>query len=117
MNKRKNYLLYTSIAFSIGSIIYGILGFIAHDFLDYPFNPTIGFLLYGFMGGLLIGGLLSGILLFTRIIKTQRQTLKILSIALFPITFFVIALGGIITFVPYWVYNLFQLRKEKVKKI
>ena len=112
MNKRREYLLYTLIAFSIGFIIYGMLAVIARNQINYPFSPIIGFFLYGFQGGILIGGFLSGILLFTSFIKTKKQLIKILSIILFPITFIVIVQVGIISFIPYWIYNLIQLNKK-----
>lgn len=113
MNQRKQYLLYSSVAFGVGFVIYGLLALAGRDALDYPFNPFVGFLLYGFLGGLLIGGLLSGILLFARIIKMEEQVIKVLAIILFPITFCVIALGGIISFIPYWIFNLYKISPNK----
>lgn len=117
MAKRKNYLIITLVSFGVGFFLYGILAACNREYLEIPLNGFVTFLIYGFLGGLLIGGLISGIILFANIIKGQKRFIKILSRVLFPITFMVICQGGILTFIPYGIYNFVALKKRRHREL
>ena len=71
-------------------------------------------LIYGLGGGGLIGGLISGIFLFSNFVKRQKLFIKIIICIFFPITFMFICLIGILSFIPYEIYNLIAMKKYQV---
>ena len=117
---RKNYLIYTSAAFSIGAIIYGVLSFlIISSFTELPILTKIFYLTGGSLaGGYLVCSILSGILLFKSFISNQSKKVKLFSIVFFPITIQIVIILGLFTTVPYFVHNVIQVRKRRfiVKK-
>ena len=115
MVKRKNYLIITLVSFGVGFFLYGILAACVRKYTEIPYNGFVTFLIYGFGGGLLIGGVISGIILFANIIKGQKLFIKILACVLFPITMIVICQGGILTFIPYGIYNFVALKKGGIE--
>lgn len=116
MVKRKEYLILTLSSFGVGFLIFGILAACSKKYLEIPFNDFLAFLIYGLLGGLLIGGLISGIMLFTNIIKRQKLFIKILACVLFPITLMAISYGGILSFIPYGLYNFVVLNRTAPSK-
>lgn len=109
--KRKEYFLLTLTSFLSGFLIFGILAVCGREYLKVPFNSLLTFLIYGLLGGLLFGGMISGILLFGRIIKRQKLFVKVIACVFFPLTLELICQGGILFFVPYGIYNYISMRK------
>lgn len=102
--ERKNYLLYVSVAFLVGAVIYGSLALFGINYDPVGFVQQNKFTLFLFSilgGGYLISSVLSGILLFTRFIKNQAQLIKILAIVFFFIRFYIIVLVGCFATIPY----------------
>lgn len=112
VKKRKEYLILTVIVFIVGFFLYGMLTFYNRELLEIPFNGFVTFIIYGLGGGVLMGGLLSGILLFANIVREKKLYIKIILGVFFPITFVLICFGGIITFIPYGIYNCVKLLNE-----
>lgn len=112
MENRKQYLFFTAVAFVAGFLFFGVLVFVNHSQLDVVMSRGVSLLLCGFLGGWLIAGLLSGVLIFARLIKTQQVFVKVMSIVFFPITLAVIVQGGFFSFFPYWIYSMFKLTKK-----
>lgn len=79
MINRKEYLILSSVSFGDGFFLYGILAAYSRESLKLPFNGFVAFLIYGILGGLLIGGIISGIILFANKIKGQKLFIKILA--------------------------------------
>ncbi|MDE6949628.1 MAG: hypothetical protein K2P64_01715, partial [Lachnospiraceae bacterium] len=79
--------------------------------LHIPYNTFMVFLLYGIEGGLLLGGLASGIIIFLDIIKRQKLYIKIILSVFFPITFVFVCFLGILSLIPYEIYNFVVIKK------
>jgi len=117
LKKKKEYLILTMVSFGIGFIIFGTIAACNKELLEIPWNPFFIVLLYGFGGGILVGGLISGIILFSNFIKNKKLFFKIILCILFPITFILICYIGILSFLPYEIYNFVVIRKLlKVQK-
>ncbi|MGM0240925.1 hypothetical protein [Enterococcus sp. AZ103] len=115
--ERKDYLFYVSIAFLVGSFLYGCLAFFpfVDSSLDLPMKTKIiNFILSTLLGGYLICSILSGILQFIRFIKKQSRLVKILSIVFFLITILIIIAVGFFSTLPYYIYNIWQVKKRKI---
>lgn len=110
--KRKEYFIFTSIFWWIGVVLYGGLAVAGKDILEIPLNFFWVILISGIGGGLLLGGLVSGIILFSRFFKRRTMSVKILLCVLFPFTIICIAYVGIFLFFPYGIYNFVVWRKE-----
>lgn len=76
--KRKEYFIFTNIFWWIGFIIYGVLAIAGKDLLEIPLNMIELVLISGMAGGLLLGGLASGIILFSRFFKNRTLFVKII---------------------------------------
>lgn len=110
--KRKEYLIYTLTFWCIGFVLYGGLAVAGRELLNIHWNIIFVVLVYGFGGGLLLGGLFSGIILFIRFIKNQKVSFKILLCIFFPITIILICQIGILSFIPYEIYNFICLKRK-----
>lgn len=113
MLDRKEYLILTSVTFGVDFFLFGILAACSSEYIKFPFNGFVTFLIYGFMGGLLFSGVTSGFILFTNIIKRQKLFIKILACVLFPLTLALIFQGGILTLIPYGIYNLVVMNRNQ----
>ncbi len=111
MEKRKKYALFTSVFWVVGFLIYGEMAAANRELLHIPWNTATVFLIYGLVGGLLLGGLVSGILFFTRLFQRQKTVTKILLCICFPITFMLSCLIGILSLIPYGIYNIIMIKK------
>lgn len=111
--KRKEYLILTIVSFGMGFVIFGGLIVANKELLGITLHIFVALLIYGLGGGLLIGGLISGIFLFSNFIKNQKLFFKVVMCVLFPITFMIICLVGILSFIPYEIYNLFVIKNIK----
>ena len=97
INERRFYIKVVSVFILLGMILYGGLAIFAR--FPYAF-------LYVLLGGIFLGGIASGIILFSRYMKQQKsKTLKILSYVFFPITFSIIINIGVVLLVPYYISN------------
>ena len=118
LKKRKNYYIFTNIFWWAGFILYGGMAVIGKESLGIPWNTFLILLVYGLGGGLLLGGLVSGILLFGGFFKRQSLFLKVVLCVFSPITVIIFWEAGIFSLVPYGIYNFFILRKiQKNQKI
>lgn len=113
LKKRKEYLILTIVSFGMGFVIFGGLIVANKELLGITLHIFVALLIYGLGGGLLIGGLISGIFLFSNFIKNQKLFFKVVMCVLFPITFMIVCLVGILSFIPYEIYNLFVIKNIK----
>lgn len=111
--KRKEYFIFTNIFWWIGFIIYGVLAIAGKDLLEIPLNMIELVLISGIAGGLLLGGLVSGIILFSRFFKNRTLFVKIILCIFFPLTIMCIFYVGIFSFFPYGIYNFIVWKRGK----
>lgn len=114
LEKRKEYLIFTIIFWLIGFVIFGGIASANKELLDIPWNTILIMLVYGLGGGLLLGGLVSGIILFSSFFKRQKLLFKIILCIFFPITFMLICLVGIFSFIPYEIFNFICIKKNRM---
>lgn len=112
LEKRKEYFMLTSIIFIIGFLLFGFTATCNSEVLEIPFNKFLVFLIYGLAGGVLVGGIMSGILISAQIIRRQKLIIKIILSIFFPITLILICYIGIFAVIPYGIYNFILLRKR-----
>ncbi|MCM1263108.1 MAG: hypothetical protein NC313_10345 [Butyrivibrio sp.] len=112
LEKRKEYLLFTLIFCCIGFVLYGGMAAAGRESLNIPWNTALTILIYGFSGAVLLGGLVSGIILFANFFKRQQLFFKIIMCIFFPITMSLICVLGILSLIPYEIYNFLCMRKE-----
>lgn len=113
LKKRKEYLILTNIFWWLGFLIFGGIAASSKQLLHIPYNTFMVFLLYGIEGGLLLGGLASGIIFFFDFIKRQKLYIKIILSVFFPITFVFVCYFGILSLIPYEIYNFIVMKKIK----
>lgn len=111
--KRKEYFVFTNIFWWIGFVLYGGLAAAGKGLLEIPLNIFWLVLMSGIAGGLLLGGLVCGIILFSRFFTNQALAVKIAICVFFPFTIMCIVCIGIFSFFPYGIYNFIVMRKEK----
>ena len=114
--KRKEYFIFTSIFWWMGFILFGVMMMVNIEVLDIPLSTFTVFLLYGLEGGLLLGGLVSGMILFVRFFKRQKLVVRVMLCLFFPVTFAVVCHIGILLFLPYGIYNFVAMKKNKIEK-
>lgn len=110
MKKRKEYLIFTIIFWSVGFVIYGGMAAANRELLGISWNVVWVILVYGLAGGLLLGGIVSGIILFSAFFAHQTLSHRIILCVFFPVTVMLICLVGILTLVPYEIYNFRKCR-------
>lgn len=110
LKKRKEYLIFTFTFFCTGFVLYGGLAAAGREMLGIPWNIILVILVYGLGGGYMLGGLASGIILFLNFIKRQELFFRIILCIFFPITFMIICLIGILSLIPYEIYNVICLK-------
>ncbi|WP_461812317.1 hypothetical protein [Faecalimonas sp.] len=116
--QRMMYLLWMVLGFSVGFIIYGTIGMKIHQDLS---EMVISFwenkILFGLqtaiLGGWLIAGILNGVYLFLKVINKMSLGIKILMI-LFTMPLFLLA--GLLSLIPYCIYQIAMIVKEREKK-
>lgn len=116
--QRMMYLLWMVLGFSVGFIIYGTIGMKIHQDLS---EMVISFwenkILFGLqtaiLGGWLIAGILNGVYLFLKVINKMSLGTKILMI-LFTMPLFLLA--GLLSLIPYCIYQIAMIVKEREKK-
>lgn len=110
--KRKEYLIFTMIFCCVGFVAYGGLAAANRETLDIPWNVILILLIYGLGGSLLLGGTVSGIILFSSFFKHRTLPVKIICCVFFPITLVLICSIGILTFIPYEIYNFIKMKRK-----
>lgn len=102
------YLSITLAAFVSGSLLYSLLALIPHT-NDSGFPPV---LLIAFVGGLLPGGIVSGIILASGFFSKKSAAFRTAAAFFWIITLPCIMYVGIASFLPYGIYNLVKIIKE-----
>lgn len=103
--QRQRYLIIVSIFIILGMILYGLLAAVFALF-------SCAFL-YALLGGIMFGGIASGIILFSRYMTQKSTAFKVLSYVLFPITLSIVSIVGYITLLPYYISNLIIFIRTK----
>lgn len=116
--QRIMYLLWMVLGYSVGFIIYGTIGLKVYQDLsemDILFlgNRTIFGLQAALLGGCLIAGVLNGVYLFFSVISRVSLAIKIVMV-IFTIPLFLVI--GPISLIPYCIYQIVMITKEREKK-
>lgn len=107
--QRQFYAITVGVIFALGNILYGGLALISN------MTPVI---VYAILGGMLPGGLASGIILVGRFMRQRKSTvLIVLACVLAPVTMLVIMAVGVYGVIPYYIYNLVLIKKTKAADI
>lgn len=109
---REEYLFTTMALFISSLLIYGCLGTFLQEEL-FKNNNFLQFLLFGGIAGYGFSSILSGIILFSRYISKKSILFKIICCCLFPLTFAIVVYVGVFSFLPYEIYNVIILLKDK----
>ena len=115
MNRKKRieYLIITLLLFVSGFLIYGLLGMMQ----PIDGNKLESFLSFGILGGWLPSMVVSIIILATRFFSKKSFKFKVIASILWPITFCLIGWAGILTYIPYQIYNIVKIIKDKPQDI
>ncbi len=98
IKQRRFYFIAVSIFILLGMVLYGGLAIFAR--FPYAF-------LYILLGGIFLGGIVSGIILFSRYMRQHKpRVLTILCCVFFPVTLLIIVNIGVALLVPYYISNL-----------
>lgn len=106
---RIEYLIIWICIFVSSAFLYGILGYLAELNGDSQFPSSI----VGGLGGILITGLFSSVVIAINFFKKRKMAFKIISAILFPITMICVIYVGVFANVPYQIYNIVKIIKEK----
>lgn len=106
--ERVGYLLCTVASFISGFIIFAYIG--THG----PWAPggvseSKVFMLFGLAGGLAVAVTLSGVILTTWVVRESSTVFKIIVAFLWPVTAACAVCVGIVTFIPYEIFNLIRI--------
>lgn len=118
--QRINYLLWIAFGYVIGFIIYGAMGVrLSRQLAEmgtetwlWANNGLLGIQL-GLLGGWLIAGIINGVYLLLRLLGKVSTIMKII-IIVFTIPFFLMA--GSVSVIPYSIYQIIMIIKEREKK-
>ena len=112
MNRKSRieYLAVTASTFISGFTIYGLVSTI-QPLADNSVIKT--FLLFGCMGWFGFSMFLSTIILAVRFFLKKNLKLKIFAAFLWPITLGCIFYVGILSYIPYQIYNIVKIIREK----
>lgn len=118
--QRINYLLCVGFGYAIGFIIYGAMGLKLYQALvememEFFFlgNRALFGLQLGLLGGWLIAGMMNGVYLLLKALSKLSMVMKIVMIV-FTIPFFLLA--GVISLIPYCIYQIVMIVKEREKE-
>lgn len=122
LTERKRYNFIISILFASGFFLFGAMSLMLSfsPYSDGPFQTfplavrvILAFIIYGFMGGWLISGVVGGFWLGIRYIRRQSRTFIVLACVLFFITYIVIVYVGLFAAIPFAIYNFIVIRRNK----
>ena len=118
--QRINHLLWIVLGYAIGFIIYSAMGLRLYQSLSMMDvelllwgNRALFALQIGLLGGWLIAGIINGVYLLLKAIGKVSTVVKIVVIV-FTIPFFLMA--GVISLIPYCIYQIVMIIKEREKK-
>lgn len=108
---RIEYLIIWICIFVTSAFIYGILVYVPEIDGGSQFPSSIA--VVGCLGGILISGLFSSIILAIKFFKRRKMVFKIVSAILWPITMICVIYVGVFANIPYQIYNIVKIIKEK----
>lgn len=122
--KWKSRILFLVISTSLFVVCSVIFSFIwnslyveAKDFFGViPFRYPYDVILIGCLYGCMFTGIYNGIHHFRNIIIRLSNKVKILLTIFFVFTLAAIYVGGLLSFIPYYIYNIVQIIKQITKK-
>ena len=103
---RIEYLFCTLSVVVTGFIIYGFVGSIEFLINESKFQS---FLLFGCLGGWGFSAVVSTIILAVGFFKKRGLVFKIVASVLWPITFAVCVYVGMLSYIPYQIFNIVKL--------
>lgn len=112
----KTFLLVSGILFVAGMLIYGFLVIQSPEdmWIDTLGRERIAHIaLIALMGGVLLGGLMGGILMFARWVRWRSMTVKVLCAVFFFITLYGIVIVGVFGTLPIAIYCIVFLVRNK----
>ncbi len=107
---RIEYLIETMCVFITGFIIFGT---IAAAFQAINGSRLLSFLAYGSFGGFAYSIILSGIILAVNFFAKRSMKFRITASVLWFFTLAAILYVGILTYIPYQIYNIVKIIKDK----
>ena len=114
---RIEYLVCTLSVLVTGFVIYGLVGSIEPLINE---SRLQSFLLFGCLGGFAFSAILSTVILAVRFFKKRGLKFKIVASLLWPITFAVSVYAGMLSYIPYQIFNIVKLIsavKEEKKQL
>jgi len=96
--------------FVTGFTIYGLVGSIEPLIYD---SKTKTFLFFGLLGGFGFSMLVSTLILAARFFAKKKLGFKIVAAILWPITFACAIYAGVFMYIPYQIYNLIQIIRNR----
>ena len=103
---RIEYLVCTLSVMITGFVIYGLVGSIEPLINE---SRLQSFLLFGCLGGFGFSAIVSAVILAVRFFKKRGLKFKIVASLLWPITFAVCVYAGILSYIPYQIFNIVKL--------
>ena len=111
---RIEYLVCTLSVLVTGFVLYGFVGS-SEPFINY--SKLQSFLLFGCLGGFGFSAVVSAIILSIGFFRKRGLVFKIVASVLWPITFAACVYAGILSYIPYQIFNIAKLismtKKEK----
>ena len=107
---RITYLITTLCVFVTSFFLYGFIASVEPLINN---NRLHSFLLFGCLGGFGFSMLLSTIILTVNFFSKKKLSFKIVAAILWPITFACAVYVGIVSYIPYQIYNIIKIIKEK----
>ncbi len=107
--KRIEFLIVTLCVFLTSFLIYGLVGTL-NPLND---NNLSSFLLFGCIGGFGFSMMTSTIILTVNFFSKRKLAFKIVAAILWPITFACAFYAGFFCYIPYQIYNIVKIIKDK----
>ena len=111
---RIEYLICTLSVLVTGFVIYGLLGSMMPLINE---SQRQSFLFFGCLGGFGFSAIVSTVILSVGFFKKRGLAFKIVASVLWPITFAACVYAGILSYIPYQIFNIAKLismtKKEK----
>ena len=104
---RIEYLVCTLSVMVTSFVIYGVVGIIEPLINE---SRLQSFLLFGCLGGFGFSVIVSTIILSVRFFKNRGLKFKIAASVLWPITFAACVYAGILSYIPYQIFNIIKLK-------
>ena len=113
-NNRIEYLVCTLSVLVTGFVLYGFIGSIEPLINE---SKLQSFFLFGCLGGFGFSAVVSAIILSVGFFRKRGLVFKIVASVLWPITFVACVYAGILSYIPYQIFNIAKLismtKKEK----